>query len=185
MKATEKTNLSYSNIIAEIIYGCNFKTFLELGVDTGYTTKKILDTALNLDIVYCVDFRGEDIIKYESTNKHKVRYFFNTKTDDFFDKKIIDSIDCAFIDADHSYIQSRKDFFNCYNLIGDDGLIFLHDTYPPNIEMTHPSRNGDTYKLYEELSNVEWNDKIDIINLPIYDGLTIIRKRGNKKILTL
>ena len=104
---------------------------------------------------------------------------------EFFDKKILSKIDCVFIDADHSYTQSRKDFFNCYNLIDDDGIIFLHDTYPPNALMTHPSRNGDTYKLYEELSGVEWNDKIDIVNLPIYDGLTIIRKRVTKKVSTL
>ena len=132
-----------------------------------------------------MDFRGSDIIKYESEHKHKIEYFFNIKTDEFFDKKILSKIDCVFIDADHSYTQSRKDFFNCYNLIDDDGIIFLHDTYPPNALMTHPSRNGDTYKLYEELSGVEWNDKIDIVNLPIYDGLTIIRKRVTKKVSTL
>jgi predicted O-methyltransferase YrrM len=185
MKSEINNSLCYSDIISEIIKGCNFDTFLELGVDTGYTTKKILDKATNLKNVYCVDFRDNSIIKYESDNKNKINYFFNTTTDDFFKSKILQEIDCVFIDADHSYEQSRIDFLNAFNILTDDGIIFLHDTYPPSIELTSKDRNGDTYKLYLELSSLEWLDKIDIINLPIYDGLTIIRKRITKKIFTL
>lgn len=185
MKSQIENSHSYASIIAEIVKGCNFDTFLELGVDTGFTTKKVLDTALNLKKVYCVDLRGEDIIKYHSDNNFKIEYYFNSTTDNFFLSKHISNIDCCFIDADHSYGQSRIDFFNAFEILSDDGIIFLHDTYPPSIELTTPDRNGDTYKLYLELSSKEWSDKIDIINLPIYDGLTIIRKINKNKISTL
>jgi predicted O-methyltransferase YrrM len=185
MKSVIENSHSYSNIIAEIVKGCNFDTFLELGVDTGYTTKKVLDIATNLKKVFCVDLRNQDIIKYHSDNEHKIEYFFNITTDDFFKLNKISEIDCAFIDADHSYTQSRIDFLNVFEILNDDGIIFLHDTYPPSIELTTPDRNGDTYKLYLELLSPEWIDKIDVINLPIYDGLTIIRKRIQNKIFTL
>ena len=185
IKSNINKSNTYSNIMAEIIDASGFETFLELGVDTGYTTKKILDIAKDLKKVYCVDIRDSSIIKYESEFKDKIDYFFNNKTDDFFSKDIITEVDCVFIDADHSYTQSRIDFLNSFKILTDGGIIFLHDTYPPNIEMTNSTRNGDTYKLYLELSSPEWNDKIDIINLPIYDGLTIIRKRISKKIFTL
>jgi predicted O-methyltransferase YrrM len=185
MKSEIENSHCYSDIIGEIIKGCNFDNFLELGVDTGYTTKMVLDKATNLKNVYCVDVRDSNIIKYESENKHKIKYFFNITTDDFFKLDAIKEIDCVFIDADHSYEQSRVDFLNAFNILTDDGIIFLHDTYPPSIELTSKDRNGDTYRLYLELSSPEWLDKIDVINLPIYDGLTIIRKRIAKKIFTL
>jgi predicted O-methyltransferase YrrM len=185
MKSKIDNSHCYSDIMGEIVKGCNFDTFLELGVDTGYTTKKILDKATNLKNVYCVDFRDSSIIKYESINKDKIEYFFNITTNNFFNLGVLKEVDCVFIDADHSYEQSRLDFLNAFNILSDDGIIFLHDTYPPSIELTSKDRNGDTYRLYLELSSPEWLDKIDIVNLPIYDGLTIIRKRISKKIFTL
>lgn len=185
MKSTYNKVHSYSKIIANIVDACEFETFLELGVDTGYTTKNVLDIATNIKKVYCVDLRSDNIIIHKSDRYDIIDYHFNTSTDEFFNKKIVNQIDCVFVDADHSYEQSRIDFINSFNILIDDGIIFLHDTYPPNEMMTSPDRNGDTYKLYVELSGPEWNDKIDIINLPIYDGLTIIRKRISKKVFTL
>jgi len=185
MKAPITKSLCYSNILGEIINACGFESYLELGIDTGYTTKQVLDKAPDLKQVYNVDLRGGEIVKFHSVHQEKVKYFLNITTDAFFDSKVVTNVDCVFVDADHSYQQSRKDFLNAYEILNDDGIIFLHDTYPPNLELTRPDRNGDTYKLYEELSSNDWKEKVDIINLPIYDGLTIIRKREAKKIFTL
>ena len=117
MKAPITKSLCYSNIIAEIVNACGFETYLELGIDTGYTTKQVLDKSPDLKSVYNVDLRGKEIIKFHSECDEKITYFLNMTTDLFFASKSITTIDCVFIDADHSYEQSRIDFLNAYEIL--------------------------------------------------------------------
>ena len=125
MKAPITKSLCYSNIIGEIVNACGFETYLELGIDTGYTTKQVLDKSPDLKSVYSVDLRGKEIIKFYSEHDEKINYFLNITTDAFFASKSITEIDCVFIDADHSYEQSRIDFLNAYEILTKFGIRFV------------------------------------------------------------
>ena len=53
---------------------------------------------------------------------------FVGSSDDFFKKVDIPPIALAFIDGDHTYEQAKKDFWNTFDKVVEDGYIFLHDT---------------------------------------------------------
>jgi predicted O-methyltransferase YrrM len=120
-------------------------------------------------------------------NDSRFKIHDNISTDTFFATYATNykKFDCIFIDACHEYTQARIDFINSFKILEDDGIIFLHDTYPPSLSYTDQNACGDAYKLYLELTQSEYRDKIDIINLPTWAGLTIIRKLSSKNLLTL
>lgn len=181
----QNLDIIYSDVIANIILGSNFKSYLEIGVDTGFTLRKVLDKNQQLELVTGVDLKNKDCIKRISLFKEsRLKLIFNTNSNEFF-KKNKQKFDGIFIDADHSYKQSRTDFFNALTFLNSNGIIFLHDTYPPNKEATNPNKCGDTYKLYLELSKKANKLNIDIVNLPFINGLSIIRKLGKYKIPTI
>lgn len=102
-------------------------------------------------------------------------------TDSFFkelDKTI--QFDMVFIDADHSYEQSLKDFNNVRNLVIEDGFIFMHDTSPYDPSYTHPSFCDNTWKAAKWIKNNlahEW----EVVTLPINPGLTILKRMDINK----
>jgi len=186
MKATFQQEHGYYNIIHNIVNACNFSSYLELGVDTGYNIKKISDNCPNLKTIVGVDLKKFDSMKFlqKENLDPRIKIYENTSTDSFFEKIVhqYDGFDCVFIDACHSHDQVIIDYNNSYKLVPNDGIIFLHDTYPPNKESTNMDSCGDTYRTYLQLKN---NKNIDIINLPIWVGLTIIRKHSDKNIETI
>lgn len=186
MKATIQQEHGYYNIIHNIVSACNFSSYLELGVDTGYNIKKVADNCPNLKTIVGVDLKNFDSMKFLQNQKMnpRMKIYANISTDDFFANKSGEygQFDCVFIDACHAHSQVIIDYENSYKLVPNDGIIFLHDTYPPNLASTGMDSCGDTYKTYLQLKN---DKNIDIINLPIWVGLTIIRKHSEKNIETI
>lgn len=84
----------------------------------------------------------------------------------------------AFIDGDHRYEQAARDFWNLWPLLVPEGVIALHDTYPPSEEWTDENRCGDVYRLRQEL---EKRDDMDVFTLGrgcvIGVGVTFVRKK--------
>ncbi len=52
----------------------------------------------------------------------------------------------VFIDADHSYLQTLRDYNNAVSCC-PDGVIFLHDMVPPEAKFATPQFCGDSFKL--------------------------------------
>lgn len=68
-------------------------------------------------------------------------------SDDFFEIEKKELYDIIFIDGDHSAIQVIKDFNNSLKILNDNGVIFLHDLFPPSIEFTKREYCDDSYKI--------------------------------------
>jgi len=143
--------------------------YLELGLYLGET------------ISYCKDFVKHNSIGVDiSIPKHLKGYsFYNMTTDEFFkqieEKDIlIPPLDMVFIDADHSHEQSLKDFNNVFPYVVDQGLIFLHDTFPKDKKHIQPGYCGDVYKTAVQILD---RKDCEIITLPVHPGLSIVRKR--------
>ena len=107
---------------------------------------------------------------------------YTGRSDDFFKEVKFTPIALGFIDGDHTYEQAMKDFKNIYNLLVDGGYIFLHDTYPPNEEMTTPTTCGDVYRFRRELeesANYSGEKSIEVFTFPhgaMDVGFTMVRK---------
>ena len=88
-----------------------------------------------------------------------------------------------FIDADHSFEQSLKDFQNAAEHIIIDGFIFLHDTYPYDPIMFDREVCDDAYRtpLWLKQNRI---DDFEIITLPFNPGLTIAKRMNRNQQLS-
>lgn len=97
-----------------------------------------------------------------------------------FIKSEVKKIDLLWIDGDHSYEGSKKDFDNFSALITDNGLIFLHDTAPHGANNKQPSWCG-VDKTIEYIRKER--KEFDLINftpsmeLRLGTGLAIVKKK--------
>jgi len=70
---------------------------------------------------------------------------------------------------------------NIKNLVNPNGLILLHDTYPPEEKYFSPKKCHDTYKTAEFIRRNYYKD-YEIVTLPVYLGISIIRK-GDRQLM--
>jgi len=62
----------------------------------------------------------------------------------------------------------------------EDGIIFLHDTYPYSPSMFRPDLCNDVYKTAHYIK-VNFNDSFESVTLPFNPGLTIVKKISRDK----
>jgi hypothetical protein len=147
-----------------------YAVYLEMGVYTGETfnlVAPLFKEAWAVD----ADARMYDFIKNNANLKWYLQY-----TDDFILN--LDSraqFDMVFIDANHQHEQSLRDFTGIVPYVKENGLIILHDTYPPNKEFLSPSLCGDTYKTAWYIRQ-HFRDDFEIVTIPYCYGVSIVRK---------
>ena len=182
MKATCDTIESFVSVMTSIINACRFESYLELGVYMGSTLRSMRLNCPNLKSLVGVDICPLSQIIYCNDNCPSVKVFAETSTDQFFSTNQ-QKFDCVFIDACHDYAAVMTDTRNAVASLHDDGLIFLHDTYPNDIASTAHTLCSDAYKAYLELANLKQHE---CVTLPIFSGLTILRPVNPlQRILTL
>lgn len=170
-----KLSLNHIELIEYFVRLLKPKSFLELGVQFGECTNKIIDL---IPLYHGVDIEINSNIEYLIANKPNFR-FSNLSTNDFFlnvnkEEKKLD-LDMVFIDAFHSHSQSYTDFLNVKDHVNQDGFIFFHDCYPFSIEDTHSSLCGDCYKTSDVIRN-NHNNEFEILTIPVFPGISIARK---------
>jgi hypothetical protein len=114
-------------------------------------------------------------ISYEHKGIH-----YGGSSDDFFKEVKFEKIGLAYIDGGHTYEQAKRDFDNIFKILEPNGVIILHDTYPPSEEFLSPDTAcGDVYKLRKEL---EKRNDLDCFTFVFPTacgvGLTITRKHS-------
>lgn len=158
---------SQAYIISEIIKGCRYESYLELGIYHGHNFNYIKPF-----VKRCVgvDIEVKDFIDKDS--------FFCMTTDDFF-KYNKEKFDSIFIDAAHEYEQVRKDFDNSIKILKTGGTIFLHDTDPYSKEYMGPTFCDDAYRINQYL---EEKGIYQVVTIPMDEtGLTIVRKKKDNR----
>ena len=177
MKATHNQIAAYYEVMVEIVKGCEFESFLEIGIGGGELTAKMATRCPLLQQI-----TGVDILD-GSPPPDGVEWLRLVGSDDFFraDDRTWDAI---FIDGDHMRPQTDRDVINAMRVLNDDGLIFMHDTYPPNDEpqTTGWLVCGDVYKTYLELAE---RTDLEVVTLPLWNGLTIVRRVNERRLWTL
>lgn len=183
MKSIQNKMESYIPIIISIIDGCNFARYLELGIYEGRTISRIASSCKSIEVAVGVDTRSITETIFHEEPQHKVVILDKTSTNQFFlnNTRIFDVI---FIDANHNYNNVLEDFKNSMKILETDGIVFMHDSYPPNIESTSPGYCSDCYRAYYEI--LKMTDICECVNLPTWCGLNIVRKVSkNRKLFTI
>ena len=175
MKATHDQQAAYYRVIVEIVRGCEFESFLELGIGGGQLAGILREGCPALTQITGVDVHDGH------PPPDGVEWIRNKPTDQFFaeDER---RWDCIFVDADHMRPQATRDVVNSMKRLADDGLLFMHDTYPPSPESINPMACGDVYRTYLALAG---RSDVEVVNLPLFNGLAIIRRVDERRLWTI
>lgn len=170
-------NMEFLNLLLELAKLLEPKTYVEIGVQRGYTFKemaKVVEKAVAVDILpmdHIPDL--PNIEKYQMTSEEFGQSWYDSGNNLW--------IDFAFIDADHSKEQVLKDFKMISEFIRPHtGLIFLHDTFPVVEELLTPGYCNDAWKAAKQIHrNQKTRREFEIVTIPgPWAGLSIIRKVG-------
>ena len=130
----------------------NSKTYL---IDLGETMGAMPDKIHNTESVFRKLY--PEIIVFKG---------YSTPDGYNFISKLESTIDLLWIDGDHSHLGSLSDFYYYSKLIGDNGLIFFHDTAPNGQGQMQPSWCGvditiefikENYKNFECINFTKTN----------------------------
>lgn len=171
-----KLSLNHIEMIEYYVRLIKPNDFIELGVQFGEATKKIIPHVHGT--YHAVDIQRSSNIDYFEKNYSNFK-FYTMSTDDFFkdlkEKGINLNLEMAFIDACHTFEATYRDFLNVREHLVNDGIIFMHDMYPKDLESSQPELSGDCYKTAEKI-RLEHNHEFEIFTVPVEPGLSILRK---------
>lgn len=147
----------------------NLKRYLELGIRKGTCFNIVAPIA---EEAYGIDI--DDCYKHIKNNKNLV-WHHGATTEFLTNHNKNKPFDLVFIDADHRHESSLKDFELVFPHVNDNGLILLHDAYPPDKTFLSFKYCGDTYKTADYIRR-NYNKICEIVTLPFYYGVAIVRK---------
>lgn len=172
-----------NNHLFPLIEKINNPIILELGVQSGRSTKRFLDICMkNNGKLYSID-----IDDCSEVSKDPNWSFFKTRDDnfEFIKSKIPKKIDVLFIDTLHEAKHVEKIIYGYYDLIKVGGYIFIDDiSHLPYLNEN--SKNN----FYCEINNKETFQKIleiyyynqskfDLNFSFISSGLAVLKKKDN------
>jgi hypothetical protein len=150
-------------------------TYIEVGVDRGHTLAHVISEARpTLSYVCDVTFaslapehrwlnsRGGDVIQHEMESV------------DFFAlmRERGAQVDVVFIDGDHSYEAVKGDIYGALTVLGPDGTIIVHDSFPERQEWAE-SHCGDGWAAVAEFAQ----GALQVFTLPLFPGLSFMGHR--------
>ena len=126
-------------IINKLIEKHGFKTYLEIGTQQSVSGHQIkIEHKTGVDPAPMERVDGDYDVFHQVTSDA----FFSANKKKF---------DIVFIDGDHSYEQSRKDFINAMSCLKKDGLIVMHDCLPHNEEYAGPLWCGEVFRTLADI----------------------------------
>ena len=160
------TEIARYELIKNIVIMSETKLYVELGAKAFAQINRIapyVHRAIGVD----------KLDKWSHLKDPKVE-FYHMSTDEFYGEWK-EEIDTLFIDANHSYEAVMADFENFFGLVKPNGLIILHDSYPPEEKYRADGWCGGVWKVAWKI-RTEWNDHCEIVTIPGSFGVSIIRK---------
>ena len=178
--------MNRTELINYLIKKNNYKSYLEIGLDTGENFKRICcDVKESVDPFLKEDHINGFDLNYSNDIPDNIKSLltYRMQSDDFF-KICIRKYDIIFIDGLHIQEQVGRDIINSLKVLNAGGIIVVHDCLPPNESMQIVPRkysgwNGDVWKAIYELIR----QGLDISVVDTDYGCGIIRYTNDEKLL--
>lgn len=164
-------HMEFRDLIIQLVRLHQPKTYVEVGVQKGYTFNTI---APMVKRAIAVDVKIQKSIITRDGIEH-----YEMPSSEFM-KQWKDPIDLLFIDGDHRKETVIADFDGLSTFVPTTGLILLHDTGPVCEKLLDDSYCSNAWEAAQEISqNKEKYGQFEIctLNFP-WAGLSIIRKIG-------
>lgn len=146
-------------------------TYLEIGCNRGWLTGRIaplVKHAVGVDIKFF-----DEWLAIDANNV----IFVNESSDDFFDHHSKDELyDIIFLDGSHEAEQVTRDIGNSLDHLTEDGIILVHDTFPPDKAHESPVLCDNAYLAIEH-AHIVRGFGLQIFTFPVRFGLTLISPR--------
>jgi len=161
--------LDHPQFIASLAKWYRPNLFVEYGSANGDCTRVYAPFCKK---VYGVDMTRQPLFAIPNLIFHKMstREFKTSVLD-----KLTEPIDMAFIDADHKAEVAFQDFEDLFTHTIENGIIFLHDTFPCEAKWADPIFSGDSWKVPYMIKE-KYGNVCDVFTIPIQPGLTMVRK---------
>lgn len=161
--------MNRTEIVQKYIDKYKYKSFLEIGVDTG----------VNQVMIKCDYKVGVD------PEALAPQYVTHAMTSDDFFKQNKEKFDIVFVDGLHHADQVYKDIINSLAFLNDNGTIVCHDMSPTEEIYQRVPRetriwNGDCWKAFVQL-RAERND-LEMFTINTDWGCGVIRKGKQTKL---
>jgi predicted O-methyltransferase YrrM len=142
--------------------------FVEYGTGDG--------TATRVYAPYCKRVLGVDLNRTVTNIPNLTMYNMSTQQ---FKTAVLDHltipIEMAFIDADHDSKVAFQDFQDLFPHVIENGLIFLHDTFPCEEKWTANHFCSDSWRV-PDMIREKYKTQCEVLTIPIQPGLTIVKK---------
>ncbi len=148
-------------LIQQIISKKKYKNYLEIGCQYGMSfLPTVCRNKIAVDPAFDIPLKRKFKWLIKNPTNIRNRYFEET-SDEFFAKRKSElekygKLDLAFVDGLHTFEASLKDVLNSLHYLQDDGIIIMHDCFPPHKAGAVPAKN------YDDAASM---------NLPGWDGL--------------
>jgi hypothetical protein len=168
-------NISNNRIlfISSLVHSCNYKSYLELGVDDG----KNITSVANFTKSKCF---GVDVMAPDNIDDFT---FYKMTTDEFFESNT-QTFDVIFVDACHNIDFVIRDLENSIKVLNKNGIILLHDIDPISIDFIDNEGLNYSSNAYEIVDYIYVNRKdLNISILPVDEaGIAIVNRKSDRRI---
>lgn len=171
---SERSGGSHADLILALVRFLQPRTYVELGVAQGETFEPVHREQISKGrfAVGCdLSIQARPIIGVD----------YGVKSLDFVRPMLDRSVDLAFIDADHRHDSVIADVMELSPKMAPNGIVLLHDTYPPNETYLADGYCSDSWRAAQTLHN-QHGSYYESVTLAAEWGLTIIRFHGGRQL---
>lgn len=190
------SGMKRTTLIQEIIKKKNYSSYLEIGCQYGMSfLPTVCRNKIAVDPSFDIPLKRK--LKWLLKNPTNIRNrYFEETSDDFFSKRKNElqktgKLDIVFVDGLHTFEASLKDVLNSLNYLSEDGIIIMHDCFPPHKAGAVPAKNydhaagmnlegwtgewcGDVWKSIVYLKRI-FKDKADVFVINTDYGLGVVK----------
>lgn len=197
-KSIENKNLMKRTTLLQnlIDVGC-YKTYLEIGTHKGMSLFPLkCKNKIAVDPSFKISSREKRKWLFKNPCNFRNKYFELT-SDEFFERNAnkIKKQDLIFVDGLHTFKASLNDVLNSLKLLNDNGVIVMHDCFPPHKVAAMPLNSfeegsersikgwngewcGDVWKSIVYLKEC-YHDCLDVFVLDTDYGLGIVKFKND------
>jgi SAM-dependent methyltransferase len=153
---------NHGDLIAALAAFLRPQVYVELGVLNGAT--------FDLVAPYCDRAIGVDrTIPFERQGDAR---FVQMDTVEWMKLQDRESVEFVFLDSSHEYMATLNELIEIERLLMPNGILAMHDTYPPNEAQERQGYCGDVWRAVRDLNPTVWEK----MTLPAQYGVTLARK---------
>lgn len=160
----------HGTLLVELAKQMRPSLYIEFGTQSGQTIFEVAE--------FCDRAIGVDINPPDARFSPADRWtFYQMTTDRFVDLHLKDlpNVELALVDADHRSEAAYGDARKLMEHAAPNGMVAIHDTYPPGEKHLQPGYCHDSYLVPEKVKKYGHHSRWEVLTIPIPPGLTLVR----------